>query len=350
MTRLRKLTAAVTLTGLLATGCSTARGASETAGPAPNPEGPCAGRTVNVAQAGTGYPRLPMYVALYGGFLARTGLEVKVAETDAGADAAAALIGGSADVSPGTYSDVLLAQAGEADLVAFAASGYQEIANVVMKKSVMRKLGITAKSSAREKVKALRGLRIGVTSPGSSTELLARGILAAAGMDPDTDASVTPVGMSAMASVFSNDQVDAFVLSSPSADAAAEVGGGEVVLDFAGRDYPQLDGALSMTFNTTPQTAKRKTKELSCFTTAMNRALKLMRAEPDRAKEYAWKQFDGSVDRKQYDATIDTSMASFANDTTIDKKEAKRRIDFIGAVRGSVADLDVADTYIALPQ
>ena len=56
-----------------------------------NKDGPCSGRELFVAQASPGYPRLPMYIAKFGGFFANTGLDVKVTVANSGADATAAL-------------------------------------------------------------------------------------------------------------------------------------------------------------------------------------------------------------------------------------------------------------------
>jgi len=345
-TRILGCLAAVTL---IAAGCTSSPDSeAEAAGTQAADDAACSGAVLQIAQANPGYPRLPVYVALHGGFFADQGLDVRVAETDAGADAAAALIGGSADVSPGTYSDVLLAQSRGAGIVAFAATGYEEISNLVMKTSVMQEKGITADSTPEEKVQALEGLRIGVTSPGSSTDLLVRGIMIQQGLDPDRDASITPVGASAMASAFSRGQLDAFALSSPSANAAAAAGDGEVLLDFSAGDYPGISGPLSMTLNTSPATAESKAQELRCFSAGLTSALELMKSDPERAKEIAWEEFDGVVDREAYDATIDVAVDAFAENTSIDAGDAEARKDFIAQVEAPVGDLDVADTYVDL--
>ena len=311
-------------------------------------DGPCAGMEVQVAQANPGYPRLPVYVANFGGFFAKTGLAVKVAEANSGADATAALVGGSADVNAGTYGDVLLAQSKGAEIIAFAADGYEEISNLVMKKSVMEDKGVTRDSSPEDKVKALKGLRIGVTSPGSSTDLLVRTIMAQNGLDPEKDAKITPVGASAMAAAFSRGQLDAFALSSPSADAAAKAGKGEVLINFSTGEYPGVADTLFMTMNTSPATAKKKAKELACFRDGLTEALKLMKSDPDKAKEFAWEEFDGVVERAAFDATIDDNISAFSDSVEITEAEAKERQDIIGLVLPDVKKLDISETFTNL--
>jgi len=330
-----------------ATACAAKPGGAESE--AGSSDGPCAGKSLTVAQANPGYPRLPVYVARYGGLFAETGLTVKFAETDAGADAAAALVGGSADVSAGTFGDVLLAQTQGADIATFAATGYEEISNLVIKKSVMGEAGLSESSSADSKIKALKGRTIGVTSPGSSTDILVRAAMIQQGLDPDKDANITPVGASAMAAAFTRGQLDAFMLSSPSADAAAEAGDGVVAVNFAQGEYKPISGPLSMVMNTTPKTAESKGEELACFTDALQQALTLMKDDPEKAKEYAWQEFDGVVERGQFDATIDDSISAFATSTDVDTKTIQERKDFVSLVEPDVADVPVESTYVPLP-
>jgi len=230
--------------------------------------------------------------------------------------------------------------------VSFAATGYEEISNLVIKKSVMDRAGLTEESSPEDKIKALRGLNIGVTSPGSSTDVLVRGIMKQQGLDPDADANIIPVGASAMAAAFSRNQIDALALSSPSANAAANAGDGVVAINFAAGQYPPLSGPLSMVMNTTPEIASNKAAELKCFADGVQRAMKLMREDPAKAKELAWEEFDGVVDRGEFDATIDANLAAFAETTEIDEKTVQARKDFVALTVPAVANLDNTKLFL----
>ena len=339
-------TAILATTVLSISACASGGGAREA--DAGHAEGPCAGMSVSVAQANPGYPRLPVYVARYGDLFAESGLTVKFSETDAGADAAAALVGGSVDVTAGTFGDVLLAQSRGSDIVSFAATGFQEISNLVIKKAVMDEAGLTEDSSPEDMIKALKGRSIGVTSPGSSTDVLVRGVLIQQGLDPDRDTKIIPVGASAMAAAFSRGQIDALALSSPSANAAANVGDGVVAIDFAAGAYAPLSGPLSMVMITTPATASAKSAELNCFSDALQRALDMMRDDPERAKELAWQEFDGVVSRAEFDTTIDANLGAFAESTVIDEGSVKKRQDFVALVIPEVAGLRASDLYVTL--
>lgn len=309
-----------------------------------NKDGPCSGRELFVAQASPGYPRLPMYIARFGGFFAKTGLDVKVAVANSGADATAALIGRSADVNAGTFGDVLLARSQGVPIVAFAAAGYQEIANLVIRRSIMEKKNLTAESSTEDKINALKGLRIGVTSPGSSTDLLVRAVLAQHGFESG-DAQVIALGASAIAPTFTGGQIDAFALSSPSANAAAKIGSGEIVINFAAGEYIGVANTLFMTMNTSEATLKDKKKELACFRDALGETLQFMKKYPKEATELAWKEFDGVVDRTAFDETISDHISAFADDTTITLEGAEKRRDFLALALPRLKELDVEKTF-----
>lgn len=310
----------------------------------PNKDGPCAGMDLYVAQASPGYPRLPMYIAKFGGFFAKTGLNVKVAVANSGADATAALIGRSADVNAGTFGDVLLARSQGVPIVAFAAAGYQEISNLVIKRSILEKNNLTAGSSIDDKINALKGLRIGVTSPGSSTDLLVRAMLAQNGFESG-DAQIIPLGASAIAPTFTGGQIDAFALSSPSANAAAQIGDGEIVINFAAGEYAGVANTLFMTMNTSEATVKDKKKELACFRDAVGETLQFMKRHPDKATELAWKEFDGVVDRTAFDETIGDHISAFADATAITLEGAEKRRDFLALAFPRLKELDVKKTF-----
>ena len=310
----------------------------------PNKEGPCAEMELYVAQASPGYPRLPMYVAGFGGYFAKTGLSVKVSVANSGADATAALIGRSADVNAGTFGDVLLARNRGVPIIAFAAAGYQEISSLVIKRSIMKDKNLTAGSSIEDKIKALKGLRVGVTSPGSSTDLLVRAMLAQHGFKAN-DTQIFSVGASAIAPAFTRGQIDAFALSSPSANAAARIGDGEVFINFTAKEYPGVADTLFMTMNTSERTLKEKKKELTCFRNAVGEALQLMKTDPEKATELAWKEFEGAVDRAAFDATIGDHISAFADDTTITREAAQKRRDFLALALPELKEVDIEKTF-----
>lgn len=130
---------------------------------------------------------LPLTVAEKKGFFKEKGLDVEISDFAGGAKSLQALIGGSADVVTGAYEHTIRMQAKGQDIRAVVELG--RFPGIV--------LGVK-KDVAYNGPGDLKGKKIGVTAPGSSTNLLVNFVLAKAGLTPQ-DASFIGVGSAASA-------------------------------------------------------------------------------------------------------------------------------------------------------
>ncbi len=130
---------------------------------------------------------LPLTVAEKKGFFKEKGLDVEISDFAGGAKSLQALIGGSADVVTGAYEHTIRMQAKGQDIRAVVELG--RFPGIV--------LGVK-KDVAYNGPADLKGKKIGVTAPGSSTNLLVNFVLAKAGLTPQ-DASFIGVGSAASA-------------------------------------------------------------------------------------------------------------------------------------------------------
>ena len=129
---------------------------------------------------------LPLTVAERKGYFKDEGLEVEIPDFAGGAKALQALVGGSADMVSGAYEHTI---------------------NMVAKKQPIKAVVLQAKYSSivlllpkdkaakYKSAKDLKGLKIGVTAPGSSTNMFVNNLLAKDGLKP-TDVSIVGVGTS----------------------------------------------------------------------------------------------------------------------------------------------------------
>jgi len=128
---------------------------------------------------------LPLTLADRLGYFKDEGLNVEIADFPGGAKALQAMMGGSADVVSGAYEHVVNMHAKGIDVQEFVLQG--RYSGMV--------LGLSKeKAQAYKSPKDLRGLKIGVTAPGSSTNFLVNTILARDGLAPD---SVSIIGVGA---------------------------------------------------------------------------------------------------------------------------------------------------------
>ena len=127
---------------------------------------------------------LPLTVAEQLGYFKAEGLDVTIVDFAGGSRALQAVVGGSADVVSGAFEHTVNMQFKGQRMRAFVLQGAAP--QIV--------LGINPKTMAGYKSLAdLKGKKIGVTAPGSSTNVMLNFVLAKAGLKP-SDVSVIGVG------------------------------------------------------------------------------------------------------------------------------------------------------------
>ncbi|NBJ11652.1 ABC transporter substrate-binding protein [Microvirga arsenatis] len=132
---------------------------------------------------------LPLTIAERKGFFKDEGLEVEINDFGGGAKSLQALIGGSVDIVTGAYEHTIRMQAKGQDIRAITELGRFPAIVIAAKKDKAGQI----KSAAD-----FKGLKIGVTAPGSSTALTAQYAMVKAGLKP-TDAAFIGVGSGASA-------------------------------------------------------------------------------------------------------------------------------------------------------
>jgi NitT/TauT family transport system substrate-binding protein len=159
-------------------------------------------RDVHIAVGGqNSFYYLPITIAERQGYFKEEGLNVKISDFAGGAAALRAVVGGSADVVSGAYEHTISLQSKKQYFQAFVAQGrLPQIA-----------LGVaTAKAGSIKSYKDLKGLKIGVSAPGSSTHNLVKQLVTQAGLDPNKDVSIIGVGVAAQAvAAMKSGQIDA---------------------------------------------------------------------------------------------------------------------------------------------
>src|ERR1700754_2416955 len=149
---------------------------------------------------------LPLTIAERRNYFKDEGLEVEISDFAGGSQALKAAVGGSADVVSGAFEHTLLLQAQHQMFREFVLQGRApQIVLAVSKKTMPNYKSIAD----------LKGKKIGVTAPGSSTSIMASFVLANAGL-PAKDVSVIGVGAGAGAiAALQSGQIDAIANLDP---------------------------------------------------------------------------------------------------------------------------------------
>jgi NitT/TauT family transport system substrate-binding protein len=147
-------------------------------------------KEVNIAVGGkTSLYYLPLTIAEQLGYFKDEGLTVNIADFAGGSQALRAVVGGSADVVSGAYEHTLNMQPKGQYLQCFVQQGRAPQIAIGISKALAK----TYKSP-----KDLKGLKVGVSAPGSSTHMIVNYFISRDGLKP-SDISVVGVGLSATA-------------------------------------------------------------------------------------------------------------------------------------------------------
>ena len=176
----------------------------------PQPASPGAGpeqpRVVLAVGGRTSIAYLPLTIAEQKGFFKEQGLEVEIQDMPGGAKALQALVGGSADVVVGYYDHTIQMQA--------IGKGLAAVALLTRYPGFV----LAARSDLAGRVRHagdLKGMKVGVTAPGSSTHFFLNYLLGKQGLKP-SEVSAIGIGASATAvASVEQKQVDALVNLDP---------------------------------------------------------------------------------------------------------------------------------------
>jgi NitT/TauT family transport system substrate-binding protein len=140
--------------------------------------------TVNLAVARSPFTYLPVYLAEPLGYYRQEGLSVAVAEFAGGGQAVQSVVGGSADMAAGFYEHA----------IELTSAGHPLQAFVTMLKYPGMALVVSPKASRRiTRIEDLKGLRVGVGTPGSPTHFYLNYLLSQHGLSGD-DVGVVGIG------------------------------------------------------------------------------------------------------------------------------------------------------------
>ena len=235
---------------------------------------------------------LPRIVALEKGFFKTEGLDVTATDIPGGPKAMAAVIGGSAEIGNLAYFHVMKAIQKGSDLVAFACPLNQWPMAYLMKSDMMQKKGITIKSSLDEKIKAMKGLKIGVTSPGSGTDVIPRAFLKNRGIDPEKEVFIVPFGpVGAGVAAFEQGKIDVFQWSSPIPEMLEAKGVGKVIFNMSNGDVPEFNGYMWDSYFTTRKFYKENRETVVAFTRAIMKAIQYINENRKGTLEVIQKTF-----------------------------------------------------------
>jgi len=221
---------------------------------------------------------LPLTIAERLGYFKDEGLDVEISDFDGGSKALQAVVGGSADVVSGAWENTIDQQPKGLQLQGFALQGRYPMICVGIAK---------AKAANYKSPKDLKGMKIGVSAPGSSTNRVVLRLLAKDGLKGD-DVSIIGVGTSSgVIAAITSGQVDAVSNLDPEMAMLESMGAVTIIADtrtakgteavFGSADMPAAALYAPISF------IQKNPNTVQALTNAMVRALLwLQKATPEQ--------------------------------------------------------------------
>ncbi|WP_250486789.1 ABC transporter substrate-binding protein [Caballeronia sp. GaOx3] len=295
---------------------------------------------LHIAAASTGITYLPMLVAKTRGYFKDEGLDVTIAAFSGGSKTLEALLGGSSDMVAGAYSNTITMATKGQHLVV--------VAQVICPGWIF---GVSQKRQAEVKSpKDLKGMRIGVSAPGSSTHMAVNYILHKAGLQ-SSDVSIIGVGQAAGAvAAVRAGQIDALIVNDPSATILVKDGSLKPLENMRtadgnvkvfGSDYPESSLFATQDF------VNKNPKTVQAVANAIVRAEKwIAKATPEQVADNVPPEFLGD-NKALYAEAFTNSRRCIAQNGEITAKGAQTVRDVLAAFDPTVASakIDLASTY-----
>ena len=168
------------------------------------------------------YYYLPLTIAEQLGYFKDEGLDVKVVDFQGGSRSLQAVVGGSADVVSGAFEHTISMQAKKQPMMAFVLQGRAPQQALVVSTKTMKDF---------KQISDLKGKKIGVTAPGSSSQMVASYILSQAGIGPKDVAYIGVGSSSGAVSAIRSGQIDALINLDPVITILTKSGDAKIVSD-----------------------------------------------------------------------------------------------------------------------
>ena len=277
---------------------------------------PAAGQALEKAKLSIGvggkplFYYLPLTIAERQGYFKAEGLDVEILDFPGGAKALQALLGGSVDVVSGAYEHTISQQAKGQNIEALVLQGKYSSIVLAMNK---------AKAAAYKGPASLKDMKIGVTAPGSSTNMFVNILLAKAGLKPDAVAIVGVGATAGAVAIMKRGEIDAMANLDPVISQLES--GSDIVAVVDTRTAKGMDevygGAYAAGCIYVPvEFAKKYPNTAQALVNAMLRALRFIQTStPEQIVAAVPPEY--YADRALYKAALEKNLETFKHDGLI---------------------------------
>ena len=284
---------------------------------------------------------LPLTITERLGYFKDEGLNVRISDFAGGTRSLEAVVGGSADVVSGSYEHTINMQSKKIPFQAFVLSGAAPQISV----AISSKLAAKYKSP-----KDLKGLKVGVSAPGSSTNMVVNYLLAKGGLKP-TDVAIIGIGAGAnVISAVDQGRVDVISQTDPAVTILEKDGKVKVIAEtrtpegtaaLFGGPMPAASLYASIEF------VKKNPNTVQALTNAMVRALIWMQdASPQQILATVPEEYTLG-NKAMYLYAFNNVKTAYSSDGLFSEAGAKTTLKALASFNPAItpASIDLSQTY-----
>lgn len=256
------------------------------------------------------------YLAEAMGYYQDEGLSIERVPNNSGPTQIVALVAGEGDLAHTTPGESLAAIARGQKLKILMALSNAIAQNFVISKDYAQKHGITATTPVDQRlaaIKSFRGIRIGITAPGSGTDLCARHVLKVGGLDPAQDAQLMPLGSTPNSvAAMGRGTIDALVASPPSPEIAITKLGAVSLLNDSKGEIPGFQGLGGYCIIARASSVEQNPELYSALARADVRAMRYLNENPNAAADLLYKtRFSSVIDAETWPLVWENNLSLF---------------------------------------
>jgi NitT/TauT family transport system substrate-binding protein len=218
-----------------------------------------------------------LWVALGAGYFQQEGLEPKILVDATPRSAGQLLFQGQADVALLPPPMFLGMMAEDKPILLFASLLANEPINLALRKSIADARNISAHAGLRERLQAIKGLRIGLA--GEVGPRL-RALFASAGMNADRDVQLVTIAGPDQVKAFADGRIDVLFAHTPYLETVLTQHDAVLLVDTSGGEIPILADGQIHALGTTRALARNKPEMMTAVTRAIYRAQRLIHSDP----------------------------------------------------------------------
>jgi NitT/TauT family transport system substrate-binding protein len=284
---------------------------------------------------------LPLTVTEKLGYFKDAGLDVEISDFQGGAKSLQALMGGSVQVVTGSYDHTIQIQAKGEHIVALVQMGRFPGFALALRKE---------KADAYKSPKDLKGMKIGVTAPGSSTHFMVLYMMSQVGLKPE-DASFIGTGSgNTVVAAVKRGEVDGVSNADPMINILDREGAIKIVADTRtaegtqavyGGPYP------AATLYTTAAFAEKNPNTAQALVTALVRGLKWVQSHTPEEIAKVMPEEYALGNKEIYIASIKSNLPAYSPDGKFVPGAAETALKVLQAFDPNVQGktIDLSKTY-----